>query len=372
MRMHADRIARQRSRNRLHAGGAAVLAALLVVAGAVVKSGCNRAVPPPDDVPPKQAARAVTPNSAPIAEATPEAKPPVQAGAPVAAPSCIAEKYPGDRDIADDPAVVFAEDFEDDDLKARGWYDLNGWGKRLVVTDEDKATGAKCLKLVYPSGSTGPWFRAPHFPHGHRTLYVRYYRKWADGWNWGGPGDGNGHDTRLVANGPGLPTQAYKAKDTAVLMMESCTHFAPWRRGLFGLMLFTKKPFLTDAIRASRKTQEAHGHRLRGGEWWLATVDRSRSPKSPPGRWFCVEYMGTLNTPGEADGEIKGWIDGELVYHVENCTIRDGAASDATWRRWWVGPYFHGGTTRDQHSYLDSVVVATAYVGPVRRTSSHE
>jgi len=276
----------------------------------------------------------------------------------------LAAKYPGDRGIGADPNVVFAEDFEDEGLRDRGWYDLNGWGKRLVITDEDQATGKRCIKLIYPKGSTGPWFRAPHFDHGYETLHVRYYRKWQDGWDWSGPGDGNGHDTRLVANGPELPDQAYKEQDMIVLMMESCTHFDPWKRGVFGLMLYTRSPYLTQAVLAAREPLKADGHKGKS-EFWFATITRERSPVSTPGRWYCVEYMGKMNTPGKADGEIKGWIDGRLVYHIKNVMIRDGDASNVTWRRWWVGPYFHGGTTKEQASYVDSVVVATEYIGPL-------
>ena len=282
----------------------------------------------------------------------------------------IASKYVMDKGIGKDPDVIFHEDFEDEDLRARGWYDLHSWKKHLLITPEDKATGSKCIKIVYPKGTCGPWFRAPHFKHGIETMHVRYYRKWMDGWDWTGKGDGNGHDTRLVANGPQLPKQAYKANDMTVLMMESCTHFNPWRRGLFGLMLYTRRQHITDAIRTKRREEEAQGHKLRGGEWWLATTDRKRSPKSPPGRWFCVEYMGRMNTPGKADGEIKGWIDGKLYYHIKNTMIRDGSAKDATWRRWWVGPYFHGGTNKEQWSYLDGLVIAKRYVGPMVKENS--
>jgi len=201
----------------------------------------------------------------------------------------IAAKYPGDAGIEKDPAVVFREDFEDDRLTERGWYDLAGWGEKLVITGEDKATGAKCIKIVYPKGGTGPWFRAPHFKHGYETMHVRYYRKWADGWDWTGPGDGNGHDTRLVANGPELPKEAYKDQDLVVLMMESCTHLGDWKRGLFGLMLYSRDQYVTPAVKEQRQKEAAQGHRLMGGEWWLATADKSRSPSSPPGKWYCVE-----------------------------------------------------------------------------------
>lgn len=276
----------------------------------------------------------------------------------------IASRYVGDVGIAEDPAVLFAEDFEDDQIKARGWYDTNGWPKRLLVTDEDQATGSRSLKLVYPKGSTGPWLRAPHFKQGQDTVHVRYYRKWSDDWDWGGPGDGNGHDTRLVASGPDIPSRAYKSHDAIAVNMESCTHFDPWKRGLFGLMLINKKEYLTDTLKQIRKGRNDEGHKLRGHEWWLATVDGSRSPKSEPGQWYCVEYMAQMNTPGEADGRLQCWIDGKLVYDIQDCTIRDADHADVQWHRWWIGPYFHGGTTKDQHSYIDSVVIATEYIGP--------
>ncbi len=282
----------------------------------------------------------------------------------------LAQKYLMDEDIASDPAVIFHEDFEDDKLKQRGWYDLAGWTNTLLVSDEDKATGDKSLKLVYPKGKTGPWCRAPHFKQGHETIYVRYYRKWADGWNWGGEGDGNGHDTRLVSANPGLGKQAYKNDDMSVLMMESCTHFDPWKRGLFGLMLFQKKNHLfTPAVKQSHLSKKADGHALRGKEWWLATVDKSRSPKSQVGKWYCVEYMATMNTPGQEDGVIKGWIDGVLYYHVDKVMMRDKQSTQEKWKRWWIGPYFHGGTTKDQHSYIDSIVIANNYIGPMKTTA---
>lgn len=277
----------------------------------------------------------------------------------------LAEQYPRDKGIGKDPAVIFHEDFEDDRLKERGWYDLAGWGKSLTVSDDDQATGRRSLKLFYPKGKTGPWCRAPHFDKGYDTVYVRYYRKWSDDWDWGGPGDGNGHDTRLVSGGPDTPRRAYKNHDKNVLMMESCTHFDPWKRGLFGLMLHNKPSVFNDTLKQSYKRKEQDGHKLRGREWWLATTDQSRSPKSEPGQWYCVEYMASMNTPGREDGEIKAWIDGKLYYHIKDVLIRDESMPDLQWRRWWIGPYFHGGTTKDQSSYIDSIVIATKYIGPI-------
>lgn len=291
--------------------------------------------------------------------------PPVLAAADHGDDAGIAARYPGDVGIGEDPAVILAEDFEDDGLRKRGWYDINGEGKRILVSDDDHITGERSLKLIYPEGHTGPWMRAPHFAQGHDTVHVRYYRKWADGWEWGGPGDGNGHDTRLIANGPDVPKQAYKDSDAWVLMMESCTHLGKWQRGHFGLMLFAKSDFYSEAAKQVQQTLRPQGHQPKGREWWLATVDQSRAPRSESGRWYCVEYAATMNTPGQADGRVQGWIDGVQVYDVRDCLIRDADQSELQWRRWWLGPYFHGGTTREQASYLDSLVIATSYIGPI-------
>ena len=176
-------------------------------------------------------------------------------------------------------------------------------------------------------------------------------------------GDGNGHDTRLVSNGQELPDEAYKANDGPVIMMESCTHFNPWHRGPFGLMLFTKSKYLTENILNTRTPLYEQGHKGKN-EFWFATADKSPWPEAIPGKWYCVEYVGKMNTPGKANGQIKGWLDGKIVYDIQNVMIRDADTNDFTWRRWWVGPYFHGGTNQDQSSYIDSIVIATKYIGP--------
>ncbi len=84
-----------------------------------------------------------------------------------------------------------------------------------------------------------------------------------------------------------------------------------------------------------------------------------------PGRWFCVETMARLSTPGEEDGEIRVWINGRLITEATGLPLRDGNHPDIRFDRWMLGPYFHNGTAQAQKSYLDDLVVATAYVGPM-------
>jgi len=42
------------------------------------------------------------------------------------------------------------------------------------------------------------------------------------------------------------------------------------------------------------------------------------------GRWYCLEAMARLNTPYLSDGEVRMWVDGQLVILLQNLGFRDG------------------------------------------------
>src|SRR4029453_13658749 len=41
------------------------------------------------------------------------------------------------------------------------------------------------------------------------------------------------------------------------------------------------------------------------------------------GRWYAYEVMLQLNTPGERDGRITCWLDGEVIADFPNLRLRD-------------------------------------------------
>lgn len=82
-------------------------------------------------------------------------------------------------------------------------------------------------------------------------------------------------------------------------------------------------------------------------------------------QWYSVEQYLRMNTPGELDGALRAWVDGRLAYE---CT-------DWRWRtvdtlkieQIWMNVY-HGGTVpapADIHLYMDNVVIARSYIGPM-------
>jgi hypothetical protein len=73
-------------------------------------------------------------------------------------------------------------------------------------------------------------------------------------------------------------------------------------------------------------------------------------------QWYCYEYMVQANTPGERDGRIMAWLDGELRFRdVASLTIDR------------FGLSFHIGSNPngEQKRWYDNVVAAKKYIGPM-------
>jgi len=290
------------------------------------------------------------------------------AGGPLPRGSGLAAKYLKDAGIAGDPAVIFHEDFEDDRMPARGWYDLRGWGKNQTVTRDEHMTGRGCLRLHFPKGSSGPFNRAPQLAPKQDRLHFRWYRKWEPSWDWGGKGDGNGHDAMLYIEPPGGAKHAYHEEARMRVYLENVSKvYGKWKRGFFGIAICSVNRQDKAALFDSYKKHVAAGGKVMGtAEFRFPTVTGKRTPIRT-GRWYCVETMVKMNTPGKADGRVRQWIDGVLTFDVGEIMLRDRANPDLAVRQWRLGPYFHGGTPKDQTCYLDSLVIAKSYIGPVQK-----
>jgi hypothetical protein len=93
-------------------------------------------------------------------------------------------------------------------------------------------------------------------------------------------------------------------------------------------------------------------------------------------RWYSIEQYVKLNTPGEAGGEgrrdgiLRVWIDGRPAFEKTDIRFRD--VDTLKIEQIWMNVY-HGGTVpspRDQHLYVDNVVVSRRYIGPMRATTA--
>lgn len=95
---------------------------------------------------------------------------------------------------------------------------------------------------------------------------------------------------------------------------------------------------------------------------WLGSV--KGNTRIEAGRWYCLEARVKLNSPGNSDGVLEYWIDGEL----------DAGRSDLNYVGSWndyginsvfISNYWNQGSTKDQNRYLDNLVISSKRIGCV-------
>lgn len=83
----------------------------------------------------------------------------------------------------------------------------------------------------------------------------------------------------------------------------------------------------------------------------------------PPQRgvWQCLELMLTVNTPGTANGIIRGWVNGNQVFNRTNMRFRSTTALRIN--RAALIVYMHQPDVRENTIWWDDIVIATEYIG---------
>jgi hypothetical protein len=247
--------------------------------------------------------------------------------------------------------VLVREDFEDDRLQERGWYDVAKWGpeRSLSIAGEPEVkarTGKRCLKIRYAKGDTGGWMHV-RFPKQVPEVYCRYYRLFPAGWEW--PKGYGPHDSIVFAGSYGVPTDT----DLSV-------YLDFWK---------TAETFVRVATARQKWGYGGYGDVLRkcGGVANRTPFNVGAPDKVQPGQWHCVESYARLSDPGRDNGRLRLWVNGKLISDLSGVPLVDEKHAGILFNHWMLGPYFHGGSHREQHNYLDSLVIATEYVGTVEQ-----
>ena len=81
------------------------------------------------------------------------------------------------------------------------------------------------------------------------------------------------------------------------------------------------------------------------------------------GRWYCYEYMVKANTPGQRDGRVTIWLDGELVADFGNLRFRDVASLKID--RFGLSFHIKSNPNGQSRKWYDDVVAAKSYIGPI-------
>jgi len=278
----------------------------------------------------------------------------------------IAAKYPGDQGIAADPAVVFHEDFELDNLRARWdnvYHDAN---IRFAEEPANVHGGKKALEFTVPQQQAEVSNSVvKHLADGYDVLFLRYYSRFGAGFDQVGSSH-NGGFLAAIAPGVAFATPGVRAdgRNKFITSFENwrgeaetpspgelnvyCYH--PEQRSEYGDHFFPSGKVLP---RASLP-----------GDFGPHFVAR---PDITPelGRWYCYETMLQANYAGQRDGRIACWVDGRLIADFPNLRLRDVDTLKINYAA--VDLHIRNNPTRPNTKWYDDVVIATSYIGPVAK-----
>jgi hypothetical protein len=222
-------------------------------------------------------------------------------GSAGSAGSTISDGHPGDSGIADDPDVVWAENFEEgsvDAVVARYEQAQNADGMSLDTDVPARSSGQASLRLISSGEGANATDLFKHLEPGHHELFVRYYAKYEPNVAW--------HHTGVWIGGYNPPSD--------------------WPNPQAGL-----KPNGDDRFSVSLEPleQNSASPRLDFYNYWMTmhswmdvpsgdTAYYGNSLVHDPslvasGEWQCIELHVKLNPDGAsgAGAELALWLDDE-------------------------------------------------------------
>jgi hypothetical protein len=271
----------------------------------------------------------------------------------------LAGRYPGDQGIAQNPAVIFADNFESSDLKR--WDESRG---TINLTDESPNSGRQCVVSEIVPGKNIGGDAKKWFMPGKERVYARFYVKFSADYQY------VHHFVTLMGN---HRTNRWSAFGKAGLKPNG-TYFScgmePW-------FAWGKNPppgelnfysYFLD-MEKDPKMDKYWGNSFfpPGPEKGKAASPDRFLPKL--NTWQCWEFMVKANTPGQTDGEQAMWVDGKPIGRFTGIRWRDDP--DVKVNCFWLQHY--GGDPGDptkqfwkerQTVWFDDVVIATEYIGP--------
>lgn len=268
--------------------------------------------------------------------------------------SGLAEHFMLDRGIGEHPAVIFSETFESPQWQ-NAWSDFDPSGHALPVEtnalQKFERLDGKSLQVTIKEGSTQGLNMHYRFARTGEAepeeIYFRYYLRFGESWDpakeggklpglagtygqagWGGrKADGR--------NGWSARGSFFKISDQ--------TSPASHLRGIGNYIYHADTP-------------ERYGEISGWGLGPTGALEKNR--------WYAVEQHVRLNRPGEHDGILRAWVDGQLAFERTSIRFRD--IRKLRIESLWMNVY-HGGTRpahQDLTLFIDNVVLAREYIGP--------
>jgi hypothetical protein len=306
----------------------------------------------------------------------------------------IAADYPGDARIAEDPAVLFAEDFEERDLPAvlARWTNVrNKDGEVLSLSSEvpPSSLGKSSLEMTATRGKNDGGHVWKLISPGVDIMFARFYVRFSD--------DhpyvhhfvkvGAWRDSPVWPQGEaGYRHDGTKSFQTGIEPLSGWGRYPPPGAWAFYTYWCGMKSYLGPDAKI-----------------FYGNTFAPREPSLVPrGRWQCVEVMLKANTaPERHDGEEAFWIDGRLVarfapgipkgrwvkdvfvaddngapFEGFQWRLRDDLKINTFWLLYYMDAVFKGNKQFEVprgveynpnvgRVWFDDVVVAAKYIGPI-------
>jgi predicted amidohydrolase len=275
----------------------------------------------------------------------------------------LADRYPGDDGIANDPDVLFSDNFESGDTKK--WDQRRGG---VVMTGDKPNSGRWCVRMSMERGKNQGGDAIKWFMPGADTVYARCYVKFSPDYQY------NHHFISLLAN---QRTNKWSAFGKAGLKPNGTyysTGMEPWfawgRNPSPGeVNLYT---YYLD-MEPDRKMNKYWGNGFFPPGPGKGTAAGPNRVIPPLDQWQCWEFMIQANTaPDKTDGGQAMWVDGKLAGEFTGIRWRNDI--DLKVNCFWLQHYGYdeGDPTKQywkesQSVWFDDVVVARRYIGPRRR-----
>ena len=273
----------------------------------------------------------------------------------------IAAGYTDDQGIAGHSDVIFATSFESAD-----WRDewSNAGGTIDIVSEDAPRQFApllgKALRARIPEGQNSSMSLTYKFADKigaePEEIYFRYYLRFADDWN----------QTVFGGKLPGI-SGTYGAAGWGGRKPDGTDGWSA--RGTYYLSINSSDNPLADTHPIGTYCYYADQPGTYGDSWPWTKAYKGFLLKN---QWHCVEQYVKMNTPGLHDGIIRAWVDGRPAFEKEDIMFR--TVERLKIEQIWMNVY-HGGTAvspYDQHLYVDNVVIARQYIGPMNGTVSSQ
>jgi len=247
--------------------------------------------------------------------------------------------------------ILFSESFDDADLPARGWYD----GTKFKISAKNTRAGKGCIEYHWnkrsskAAGSAG----VRHLFRPTDCVYVRFYIRLSPGWGWS--------------------KRPYHPHLTHFLTSENGKYHGPAASHLT-LYIEPVAGKLRLAATDIQNKDAPHGLTqgpLRGG--YNGKLYDSKEVLFDDDKWHCVEAMFKLNSldldndKPNADGQLRGWLDGKLVIEHTNVVFRSTDFPRMKMNQFLLTPYFGPGLLpHAQTLWIDELAVGTKRIGPIK------